>query len=238
MHTLLLQLAGPMQSWGTRSRFDERDTDLEPSKSGVIGLMCAALGIPRTDTKHTLELACMSMGVRVDREGVLRRDYQTAHSVSARGIISTVQTSRYYLADAVFLVGLESPELEILSEAHQALRNPVWSLALGRKSYVPSPGVWLADGLRENEPLKEALEQYPFLPAIEFELSETGLKAKIDQNRLPQVGFKHRCSLESLENIGSLRMDQPISNFAERRFGARFVRNTILIPSEVQRVSE
>ena len=45
--TLLLRLQGPMQSWGTTSRFDERDTQLEPSKSGVLGLVCAAIGRDR-----------------------------------------------------------------------------------------------------------------------------------------------------------------------------------------------
>ena len=43
MSVLLLRLAGPMQAWGTQSRFTVRDTGLEPSKSGVIGLLCAAL---------------------------------------------------------------------------------------------------------------------------------------------------------------------------------------------------
>jgi CRISPR system Cascade subunit CasD len=39
MAVLLLRLAGPMQAWGTQSRFVNRDTELEPSKSGVIGLL-------------------------------------------------------------------------------------------------------------------------------------------------------------------------------------------------------
>ena len=50
MKTLLMRLAGPMQSWGTQSQFRERDTGLEPSKSGVIGLLCAALGRPREES--------------------------------------------------------------------------------------------------------------------------------------------------------------------------------------------
>ena len=49
MTVLLMRLAGPMQSWGTRSRFGNRDTGLEPSRSGVIGLLCAALGRPRAE---------------------------------------------------------------------------------------------------------------------------------------------------------------------------------------------
>src|SRR5258708_39825081 len=76
MGTLLLRLAAPMQSWGTQSRFVVRDTGLEPSKSGVIGLLCAALGRPREAPVE--DLAGLRMGVRVDREGVMQTDYHTA----------------------------------------------------------------------------------------------------------------------------------------------------------------
>jgi CRISPR-associated Cas5-like protein len=65
-----------MQSWGTTSRFDERDTQLEPSNSGVLGLICAALGRDRAE--DVSDLAQLRMGVRLDREGVPMRDYQTA----------------------------------------------------------------------------------------------------------------------------------------------------------------
>ena len=44
MSILLLRLAGPMQSWGTQSRFLVRDTGMEPSKSGVIGLLSPLWG--------------------------------------------------------------------------------------------------------------------------------------------------------------------------------------------------
>ena len=47
MTTLLLRCIGPLQSWDTQSRFDVRTTGREPSKSGIIGLICAALGRPR-----------------------------------------------------------------------------------------------------------------------------------------------------------------------------------------------
>ena len=49
MKTILLKFAGPMQSWGTDSHFETRHTDLYPSKSAVIGLIGAALGIRRDD---------------------------------------------------------------------------------------------------------------------------------------------------------------------------------------------
>ena len=62
MAVLLLRLAGPMQSWGTQSRFTHRDTDLEPSKSGVIGLLCAAMGKPRDDLTAIKRLAGLEDG--------------------------------------------------------------------------------------------------------------------------------------------------------------------------------
>ena len=47
MATLLLRLAAPMQAWGCGSKFDTRRTNREPTKSGVVGLLAAALGIRR-----------------------------------------------------------------------------------------------------------------------------------------------------------------------------------------------
>ena len=119
MSVLVMRLAGPMQSWGTRSRFSNRDTGLEPSKSGVIGMLCAALGWPRESAtfhiagaKYTLEQFAhnLMMAVRVDREGRLMRDYHTAQELRwpdpAYGSQDTVLSERFYLADAEFLVGL------------------------------------------------------------------------------------------------------------------------------------
>ena len=213
MTTLLLRLAGPMQSWGTTSRFDQRDTGKEPSKSGVIGLLAAALGIDREVWDETLQvLAALTMGVRHDRSGVLRREFQTAqHIISAdrSKVHETAVTKREYLADAVFLVGLEGPDRKLLERALAALQNPVWPLALGRKSYVPGEPVWLEDGLREA-PLLHALAAQPWLASLQRgETAPTQLLV----------------SMESQDGSGELRMDQPLSSFAERRFGARHVRS-------------
>jgi CRISPR system Cascade subunit CasD len=106
MSVLLMRLEGPMQSWGTYSRFTERDSGKEPSKSGVIGILCAALGRSREESLH--DLARMGMAVRVDREGRLSRDYHTALEVPRAGNpgTSTVVSNRYFLSDACFLVAM------------------------------------------------------------------------------------------------------------------------------------
>lgn len=135
VYTLLIKLEGPMQSWGYRSRFDYRDTALEPTRSGVIGLICAAMGIARGEDLSRFD--AIRMGVRVDREGRPERDYHTALDViKADGSgTDTVVSRRDYLADASFTVGLECQDRKLLDEIVRALRNPKWPLFLGRKSF-------------------------------------------------------------------------------------------------------
>lgn len=173
MKTLLMRLAGPMQSWGTQSQFRERDTGLEPSKSGVIGLLCAALGRPREAS--VADLAALRMGVRVEHEGAMRRDYQTAGGWHRRadagyGVAkadgkpgSTVLSDRYYLADADFLVGLSGEDERLLEMLNDALAAPRWPLCLGRKAFVPAVPVHLPDGGVVDGDVETVLKEYRWL---------------------------------------------------------------------------
>ena len=117
MSTLLLRLAAPLQSWGIDSKFDIRRTGREPSKSGVIGLICAAFGIKRDDDEMVSQLATLRFGVRVDKEGHFMRDFHIARSKKGDSYV----TNRYYLADAEFLVGFESADEELLKRIEYAL---------------------------------------------------------------------------------------------------------------------
>lgn len=215
MNTLLIRLCAPMQSWGTQSRFTVRDTGFEPSKSGVLGLLCAALGIDREDDNGLQPLTTLRMGVRVDREGALRVDYHTAKDVlTSNGKIKDTELStRYYLADACFLVGLESEDLPLLERIQAALKAPVWALFLGRKAFVPSEPVWLPDGLQTDKDLETALKEYPPL-------------------RPPQ---KEKLRLVLEDNGGAIvRSDQPLSFSRERRkFAPRRVAVTF-IPAPIE----
>lgn len=220
-HTLLLRLAGPMQSWGTQSHFSRRDTGLEPSKSGVVGLLCAALGRPRDQPMD--DLAALRMGVRVDCEGVLQMDYHTVGAV-ARGTEShygvasfngghrPVLSRRAYLASASFLVGLEGAtrsQEELLRQLDVALAHPVWPLYLGRKAFPPAGPVRLPDapphgpGLRAGA-VRDALLQYPW-------------PADRDQPL--------RFILEDVDgSSGETRQDTPVSFLPlNRRYAPRFV---------------
>lgn len=153
MSTLLLRLAAPMQAWDSDSRFETRRTGREPTKSGVIGLLATALGRRRDESVH--DLCQLHFGVRVDQEGQLLRDYHTARSKK-----QTYVTNRYYLCDAVFLVGVESEDCAFLECLHQALQAPAFPLFLGRRSCPPSLPVTL--GVRDAS-LLDALCQEPWL---------------------------------------------------------------------------
>lgn len=77
MNTLLLRLEGPLQSWGLRARWEERDTAFEPTKSGVIGLLGCAMGLRRDNDRLRVLSEAVRMGVRVDRTGEMLVDYHT-----------------------------------------------------------------------------------------------------------------------------------------------------------------
>jgi len=206
-----------MQSWGTTSRFDQRDTGKEPSKSGVLGILAAAMGIDRENWTELEPLTCLTMVVRHDRAGVPKRDYQTAGCADSDVIIKAdgkpskdgVVSERFYLADAAFLVGLGGDDRALLERAHEALNNPTWPLALGRKSYVPSEPVRIEGGVQDEDALS-VVKRWPWLT------SARTFEAEPDRLLV---------SFESADGSGALRMDQLLSSFAERKFGARFVRS-------------
>lgn len=222
MAVLLMRLTGLMQSWGTQSRFSHRDTDLEPSKSGVIGLLCAAMGKPRDDLKEIEKLAGLKMGVRVDRQGTLKHDYHTALNVAKAGggIKDCEPSDRFYLSDACFLVALLG-ELSLLREIQTSLANPIWQLYLGRKSFVPGLPVFLKDGLLSDcDDLKSALLGYPYL--------------------LKDTPEKLRLEIETDFGKGDrVKQDQPVSFVSSnRRFALRHVEASVVLLKDLPPAKE
>lgn len=152
MTCLVLTLAGPLQAWGSASRFTTRSTDDAPTRSGVIGLLAAAQGRRRTDPLE--EYVDVRFGVRIDQPGRLLRDFQTAHTLDGK---SMPLSMRYYRADARYLAVVSAPSalVEALAEA---LRRPVFPLYLGRRSCPPAEPLvpqlvdaTLGEALRDEE---------------------------------------------------------------------------------------
>ncbi len=177
---LFLRLEGPLQSWGDRAIGRSRGTALIPTKSGLVGLLGAALGLSRAALNRRLdELNSLAMAVRVDRAGHVAEDYQTVGArigvVAADGHVKkTASTGEYeaiisprdYLVDASFLVLLRG-NLATIEELADALRNPRWPLYLGRKRCVPGArvfagsetGLALADAIRQDGPDDDSLRE-------------------------------------------------------------------------------
>ena len=222
-HTLLIPLVGPMQAWGSRSRFDDRDTHAEPTKSGVLGLVCAALG--RGRGASLLDLDVLRFGVRVDADGRAMTDYQTAQEVVRAGGTGTsaVTSRRHYLSDARFLTGLEGDDsaLPLLLEIESALRNPVWPLSLGRKSFPLTLPPYLPEGsLREGTPLEAALENEPWRWLSPRESTQSKRPATL------------RLVLEHADGE-AVQSDRPLS-FRTRTFGLRRLKATTCPVKEIE----
>jgi CRISPR system Cascade subunit CasD len=166
---LLLWFEGPLQCWGADSKFGRRDTLEFPTKSGVLGLICAALGASGEQRELLAEMAPLGQTVisyvrkgnneqKIDREPMLQDFHmvgsgydasdmwqylhipKTAEGKAAVGG-GTKMTYRYYLQDAKFAVVTEVPA-EKADIFKQALQNPVYDIYLGRKHCVPTDLVY------------------------------------------------------------------------------------------------
>lgn len=174
-NTLLLRMEGPLQAWGDHnSKFIVRRTAEAPTKSGVIGLLCAALGVsrPAASEQWLPRLNELEMGVRIDRPGVRWWDYHTVgagYGLPTAGRLKApsmrelaLLSLREYLCDASFLVALRGAA-ELIAQLAEALRRPRWNLYLGRKSCPPSRPI-LEQEPAEFSDLLAALSSAPWRP--------------------------------------------------------------------------
>ncbi|MBE8735571.1 type I-E CRISPR-associated protein Cas5/CasD [Aeromonas veronii] len=180
---LLLWLEGPLQSWGHDSRFGRRETLNFPTKSGALGIVCAAMGAGGPQTLLLARFADLDMQVHsfarrhkngelAPREPLLRDFHmvgsgyddkdpwqsllipKTSEGKKAVGG-GTKMTYRYYLQDQAFAVLLQVPD-DLLTEVAQALQNPVWDLSLGRKSCVPTEFIFQGQFANREDALAAA----------------------------------------------------------------------------------
>ena len=237
--TLILRLAAPLQSWGIDSKYDVRRTGREPSKSGVIGMIAAALGRGRDESVEDLNR--LRFGVRVEQEGVLLTDYHMVHKASLKGNWQALmadydsdkmadkedswQTRRDYLSDAVFLVGLEG-DTELLQTISDAVNAPVYPLFLGRRSCPPTLPINL--GIRDAA-LLDALRFEPWRAGDEY----------LRKYAQETVALRLIADAQSGESGGGMRKDVPAS-FASswRRYGYRSAKDYGFVTLTVNRSDE
>ncbi|NLN97109.1 MAG: type I-E CRISPR-associated protein Cas5/CasD [Eubacteriaceae bacterium] len=172
MPTLLLRLAAPLQSWGVSSKFDTRSTEKMPTKSGLIGMLASALGYDRGSDLTELRENFI-YGFRADREGLIHKDF---HKAQVPGLKNANISDRYYLADALFLSGIEGPYDKLLL-IKNALLSPKYPLYLGRRSCPPEGRIVL--GIRDVS-LLDALKSEPRLFDSINRTSESLLRVQIE----------------------------------------------------------
>lgn len=171
----VMRLCGPMASWGDIAVGELRGTSTRPSRSALIGLLSAALGVSRDD-HHTLQrmVNAYRFAVRVDRQGALIRDFHTWQKPKLkRGMkcqtrkeeleaadLETGISRRDYCCDAEYVVCMWSDVDAApfsFQEIKEAFARPRFVLYLGRKSCPPSLPIVLK--LVQADSVLEAIER-------------------------------------------------------------------------------
>lgn len=213
MKTILLKFGGPMQSWGTSSHFETRNTDYYPSKSAVIGVIAASFGYKRDDEKIE-ELNALDFAVRVDQVGLLKKDYHIASKYKNDGSFErNYVTNRYYLEDAIFVVAISSEDEQWIEEIYVAIKNPYFQQFMGRRSCPVQPDFII--NVVEMGAI-EALQNLEWQASDWYKKRNQNYVADIyaDKDLLPESGY-------------TMRNDRVISfSQKERKFGPRFEART------------
>lgn len=211
MKTILLKFSGPLQSWGTNSNFETRRTDFYPSKSGVIGMISAGLGLRRDDEKIQ-KLNEIDFAIRVEQYGNILRDYHIARKFDSKGKFDrTYVTNRYYLEDYIFIVGISHKDEKLMDEIADSLKNQYFQIFMGRRSN-PVPMDFILNVSNEN--LMDLIRCYPWQAAEWY-------KRKLE-NKKVFLEIYSDADLTESKSI-SLRKDRVISfSQKDRKFGYRY----------------
>ncbi len=232
---LVFQLYGPLAAWGEQAVGEMRHSATHPSRSAILGLLAAALGIKRPDTipdqqeveeserLHTRLADSAGVGIKVIFSGSLLKDYHTTqvpphnkkskHRYTRRDELleeklGTILSSREYRQDALYHVAIwpkKKKGMFSLERMQKALERPVFMLYLGRKSCPPA--LPLNPVIMNSESLKSALDQY----SSGFIKGKKTIEKVLSQKRQIQY-FWETCSHSGMrEDFRTFRYDEPTS---------------------------
>lgn len=150
---LILKLDGPMQAWGGHTYEDYRPSHLFPTRSGLLGLLAACLGIDRQNKEGLRSLAeSVEFTVRADygnasgecgrrqvKQAIKLADFHTvlaARKVDGSANKNPIESRREYLFDASFTVAIgETAGAQVsLEKMADSIQRPVYTPSLGRRS--------------------------------------------------------------------------------------------------------
>jgi CRISPR system Cascade subunit CasD len=178
---LTFQLYAPLSSWGEPAVGEKRNSARHPSKSAVLGLVAAAMGYRRQDDALHLSLQdSLGFGVKLVGESFPTADYHTIQAAEkqrphmlkrkdeVQELSKTWLSSRQYRQDALSVVALwNTSNAQIdLADILTSLKQPTFSLFLGRKSCPPA--LPLNPIIGEHDSLKTALDSHPTDPALTY----------------------------------------------------------------------
>lgn len=177
MEYLIFRIYGALGSWGNTAVGESRHSLAEPTKSALLGLVAAALGIRREEeTTHARMASGYHVAVKLLTAGRFLKDFHTCQVppssrkrsyrtrreelVIGRRQLGTLLSAREYRCDLLALVALRALEAAPypLETVLAALQKPRFHLYIGRKSCplgAPlNPQLIAADGI------KTALDSY------------------------------------------------------------------------------
>lgn len=218
MDHLLFRLYGPLASWGEIAVGESRHTASYPSKSALVGLLAAAIGIRRDEDNRQRALTeGYHFAVKVLSTGSLLRDYHTTQAPDSVGSfvyrtrrdemiigkerLGTILSSREYRCDALSIVAVRALEDApyTLHELSNALLKPRFHLYLGRKScplaaplkprVIPAKG--FGDALDKYEPGPLFISSH----LIETAIREAGTEPLKDAPSLADLSHDDECWL-------------------------------------------
>lgn len=175
MQYLLMWLEGPFQSWGASSKYGPRETLNFPTRSGIYGMILAAMGAkgPQESLLERLSFYPQTV-ISFSNESIMRDFHMVGSGFNERDpwqwlCIPKKQdggsavgggakmTYRYYLEDAKFAV-IQSLDDELAGPVEHALRFPVYSPSLGRKSCVPTEFIFQGMFSTEDGAIQAAMD--------------------------------------------------------------------------------
>lgn len=198
---LLLWFEAPMQSWGFDSKFGRRDTQIFPTKSGVLGLLCSALGAGGEQREFLAEFATLGQTaisfvrgkqnangvIKQDREPLLRDFHMVGSgyddqdpwasllipktSEGKKAVGGGTKMTYRYYLQDAVFAVVLEVPADKTESIAQALQNPAWDIYLGRKNCVPTDFVYR--GIFDNEAI-----------AVEQALSIASEKQRIEDFRV------------------------------------------------------
>ena len=180
MKYLKLNLSGVLQYFSAEDVTTLRityTTSLYPTAKAINGLICSALGYNRNDPRSEELFNKLSFKYDIVSNPIILNDFQTIKPLKSQlfymnkqnknNIFTTISGTKrdgqltkniQYLQDAEYNVYIGSKSEDILLEIYNAIKNPVYSLFIGKRSCVPNKPIVTKFELYNEEDLNNVYD--------------------------------------------------------------------------------